>query len=58
MNHPRLDFSLRVEVPYPLKGAPPAAWQSQFRGGCPHGLLRGLRSSGLRAGFIRSAVEN
>jgi hypothetical protein len=20
--------------PLPLKGAPPAAWQSQFRGGC------------------------
>ncbi len=50
MKHPRLNFEGRVEIPSPLKGAPPAAWQSQFRGVCWHGLLRGLRNSGLRAG--------
>ncbi len=46
MKHPRLNFSLRVENPSPLVGAPPAAWQSRFRGVCRHGLLRGLRNSG------------
>ncbi len=63
MKHPRLDFSLRVEVPSPLKGAPPAAGQSPFRGVCWHGLLRGPSSSGLRASFVfcgwrTSAMDN
>ena len=32
----------------PLKGAPPAAGQSPFRGVRWHGLLRGLRGGGVR----------
>jgi hypothetical protein len=63
MTPPRLDVSLRVEIPSPLKGAPRAAGQSPFHRVCRHGLLRGLRGSGLRASFVScgwraSAVEN
>ena len=63
MTPPRLDFSLRVEIPSPLQGAPRAPGQSPLRRVRWHGLLRGLRSSGWQAGSMScegraGAMEN
>ncbi len=45
--------SLRAARPAnPLKGAPPAAGQSPFRGGRLHGLLRGPWSNFVRPSLM------
>ena len=62
MRPPRLDVALRVDIPYPSRGAPSGLAEPVPR--VPwHGLLRGLRLSGLRSSFMlsvwrASAVDN
>ena len=62
MTPPRLDVSLRVDIPSPLKGAHPAAWQSQFRGcpgmGCSAAIGPALVAAFRTVRAARSAVDN